>query len=527
MPARVKLANPQPLVELLYNPYQVAYLEARRRRVCRRGHQWNVLDTLAYAHQMPHARCCPECWKAGIYKSIVDPRDIGVAAFRRLALIAGRRGGKTRIGALSAVEEAAVPGTVGWICAPSFPELEDYAMPAFFQQIPQAWLEHPNADWSEATRTLTLPNLSIVQFRSLDDPERGRGQGLDWLWIDEAAKLAKKAWDVIRPSLTDRRGQVWFTTTPKGEDWVYEELWQRAEQNRPGYWACRFKSLDNPKITAEEIAEERDTMLPEMFRQEYEASFETFTGAIYGELVGGATIDGTDEQMRVYIPEWPRIDPTRQVVGGVDPGADHPFAGVMLLPTSKGIVVIGEYEERNRPFAIHATEMLRLKRGLPGRIGRDRSAPQAGIELAQYGLYTVDAENDVLAGIQRVASWLVTKKLILPKRYCPRLISQLKSYRWAETEKKDGSKGQELVYKKRDDLCDALRYALMTWPELPKPRVQDSRRDLSEMPHDMREQIERMRRIEELEARRESGEDVESATLESVVGDFCVEGASW
>ena len=50
---------------LLYNPYQQAFLEARRKRL-----------------------------------------DDGTRAFNRFALIAGRRGGKTLIGALAAVEEA-------------------------------------------------------------------------------------------------------------------------------------------------------------------------------------------------------------------------------------------------------------------------------------------------------------------------------------------------------------------------------------------------------------------------------------
>ena len=82
-------------------------------------------------------RACPGCGKKGI------------RGFRFFYLRAGRRGGKTRVGALSAIEEITIPDSKGWICAPSYPELHDYVMPAFFDQLPTAWFEHPLTDWKE------------------------------------------------------------------------------------------------------------------------------------------------------------------------------------------------------------------------------------------------------------------------------------------------------------------------------------------------------------------------------------------
>ena len=193
--SRLKLANPQPLVELQRHYYQDQFQEARRTRVCPNGHGWQI-----NAERL----VCPECGSNG------------KRAYRRFLLRAGRRGGKTRIGALASIEECALPGTIGWICAPTFPELEDFVMPAFFKQIPQVWLDHPLTEWSETERTLLLPNRAVVQFRSLEDPERGRGQGLHWLWIDEICKLTLKHWETIRPSLSDHRGILIATTTPKG-----------------------------------------------------------------------------------------------------------------------------------------------------------------------------------------------------------------------------------------------------------------------------------------------------------------------
>lgn len=495
--ARLKLANPIPLVSLKHNPYQVAFMDARRLRVCPAGHQWRF----AYSGT-PLDLACPVCG------------TLSERGFRRFLLRAGRRGGKTRICALAMIEELTIPMVQWWAAAPSYPMLNDFVLPAFFKQMPQAWLDDPRTDWSESELTLILPNKSIAQFRSLEDPERGRGPGLHGLWLDEICLLTLKHWETIRPTLTENRGILLAGTTPKGDDWVNETFYAAAESGKPGFWATHYSTLDNPIIEADEVEEARSSMTELMFRQEYLADIVTFTGAIYGDILQPAIIDGTDDEMRHYFPEWPALDLSRGSVTGIDPGTDHPFAGVHLVASPRGLVIVGEYEERNKPYMLHASAIQAMRRGFASRTGIDRSQAQAQIELAQYGLFTVPAENDVVAGINRVSAWLLASRstlnglprgLVLPKRCCPKLIKRLQAYRWDESGKRDGStKHRELVYKKGDDLPDALRYGLMTWPELPRtdPSQSDGRRrDLAGMPDDTRLELERMRRIEDAEQR--------------------------
>lgn len=521
--------NQRPLVTLQHNPYQAAFMAARRLRVCMYGHQWSVLDT-------------PDIHKTGI---AVCPHcsSVGGRGFRRFLLRAGRRGGKTRIGALAVVEELTIPNVWWWASAPTYRDLEDFVMPAFFAQVPQAWLDDPRTEWSESEYTLVLPNRAMIQFRSLEDADAGRGPGLDGWWIDEICKLTKEHWEVGRPMLSDRRGILIATTTPRGEDWVHEEFYERAEQEHPGYWACSYRTTDNPIFQnpegQEEIAEAKATMSELMFRQEYEADIVTFTGAIYGEYVDRCIIDGTDEEMKYYFDEWPNLDATRPSIGGIDPGTDHPFAFTQLVASPRGLVLIGEYEERQKPFAIHVTNMRAVQRGLISRVGIDRSAAQAQIELAQSGFYTVQAEHDVVAGINRVTAWMLKNLavrptgalphgLVLPKRYAPKTIKALQKYRWTDSEKRDGStKSKELVYKKGDDLPDALRYGLMTYPVLPTadPVLSTGRRDLSTLPDRMRQEIERLRRSDSQRDRPvrgvfDSGGDDIDGDIPMGMGDF-------
>lgn len=451
-------ANRTGQVELLYNPYQVAFLEALKQRTAK--------DRPAYT---------------------------------RLSLFSGRRGGKTRVGGLGATELVQrLAGSTGLVCAPTYPALHDFVMPAFFQCFPEDWI----ADWSQEFFTLRAINGATVSFRSLDNVQRGRGFGLDWCWIDEAREVSPMAWDTLVPSLADKGGQAIITTSPNGFDWCYKKFWLPAQQGEPGFWACKYRTLDNPFIQAEEIAAARKQLDPLFFAQEFEADFVTFTGAVYGTAVTGQVLH-TPDAVRQVLPEWPRINSDRPCLVGIDPGADHPFAIVVFVATEKGLVQVGEHLARNRPVHEHirALNVLLQARSLPPlqleRVAIDRSARQMAIELAQHNVHCAAAENNVVAGIQRVHAWLHAQQIWFIQETCPRTIEQLTNYRWADSVAADGQMRRESVIKIDDDLCDAARYALMLWPELPERDVQqDSKRRLQDLPEEIRWQVERMRRVD-------------------------------
>jgi hypothetical protein len=480
--ARTRLTNPQPLVKLKYNPYQVSFLIARRLRACPGTCLDSVGQRLTWSliEQGPN---CPGC------------AQFGKRPFRRLFIRAGRRGGKTRIGALSAIEEMIVPNSMGWCCAPSYPELEDYVMPAFFSQLPQAWFDHPLTEWSEDRYTLRLPNGATCQFRSLDDPNRAAGPGLHWAWLDEGRKMQELAWHLLMPTLTEFKGVAWITSSPDwGEDWCHKNFWLPAEQGLPGFWATSYRTVDNPIIDAEEVERARVTMPPELFRREYEASIEFPTGTIFGDLI--ERCDATDDLIRKWIPEWPAVDPSRPCVVGLDPGTDHPFAAAVVVVTPKGLVVVDEYLQRKTLFAVHAAA-IKIKVGtLSPRYGIDPSQAQGAIELAQYGIYAQNAPNAVDAGIQRLYAWMASGQMLISRTRCPLLLKYLRQYRWAELqETKRGIPTDAQPFKKDDDLPDALRYAVMLWPELPAPGqidgITDEKRNMSLLSDDAKRQLRR------------------------------------
>jgi hypothetical protein len=458
MPSPTLHANPGNSFSLLYNPYQQAFLAARRQR-------------------------------------LAD----GSRAFNRFALIAGRRGGKTLIGALAAVEEASVPNSLGWCVAPTYGDLHDYVIPAVMQVLPESWRKPGAAGWSAFHQTLTLVNGAQIAFRSADDPERMRGPGLNWLWLDEARKVSRLVWDTVKPALIDKRGAAFITTTPNGYDWVYHTFWKMADNpkyRRPGYWAVRYRTIDNPFITEEELEEARATTEDLWFKQEYEAEFVSFEGAIYGHRTMPCVLNSDEEVRQRFLPTWPTIPADLPVLIGLDPGADHPFAAVKIVATPKGLLVVQEYARRMSSYSDHAEYLQRWAHGHQDvRWAIDRTANQAQIELAHLGLTTSSAENSVVLGIQRVQAWLKTERIGFVAARVPMLLEELQTYRWKDTSNLEGEKGREQPFKVDDDLCDALRYAVMLWPELPADPPPRRGRDPEAMPPEMRWAWEREQRL--------------------------------
>jgi Terminase large subunit, T4likevirus-type, N-terminal len=485
-----------PSEKLFYQKDQQEFLTAIKRRSCRKCHQ-------EFLVQEPNYNVCPIC------------NIKGDRLYDRLTIIAGRRWGKSKIGSIASVMEATIPNSIVWCCAPTNPKLHRYVIPAIQELIPEDWVESYSSEFQD----LRLKNGSLIHFQTLEDPDQGRGQGLDALWIDEVCELSVKHWEVIRPSLAGDT-VAFFTTSPRSYDWVYKELYKPAEDHIPGYWACHARTADsaNPRISPEFLAREKSQMSETMYRQEYEADFVIFTGAIYGGAIDPQILR-TDDDIRRVIPEWPEIAPWRQILVGIDTGADHPFGAVKLVSTEVGMVVVGEYLERHRSFVQHAGSIKFLANYHEGKATQpqvkyaiNKNERQPTIELAQHGIYCQHAENDQVSGIERVKSWLQGKQLFFIEKYCPLTIKQMKAYRWAEnTSPKDDQKRIEKVYKVDDELPDCIRYAMMTWPILPKVLVEtEKKRDISQLPLKMQQDIQAMRKIEK----------VETIKPGDIVGDF-------
>ena len=212
-------------------------------------------------------------------------------------LCAGRRFGKTRLGVQLCIETA-MKGKRAWWVAPTFSIARvgwrDIMMAGF------DLAEAMGVEVKMGDMVVNFPNGGFIAVKSADNPQRLRGEGLDFLVMDEAAFVKEETWtEVLRPTLTERKGSALFISTPRGmNNWFYR-LWQDAE-DREDWAKFKFSTVDNPAIDPEELESAKREIGSLTFAQEYEAEFVNEGTQLfkqewfryYQPAVRGAKIDG-------------------------------------------------------------------------------------------------------------------------------------------------------------------------------------------------------------------------------------------
>ena len=125
-----------------------------------------------------------------------------------------------------------------------------------------------------------------IQLFGSDNPDSLRGQYFDGVVLDEIGDQNPKIWnEIIRPSLTDRKGFCLFIGTPKGNN-HFKDLFDRADKEE-GWAALQFKASETNLIDEEELRSARKEMGDDKFNQEFECSFNAAVeGSYYGKIIG-------------------------------------------------------------------------------------------------------------------------------------------------------------------------------------------------------------------------------------------------
>ena len=76
---------------------------------------------------------------------------------------------------------------------------------------------------------ITLINGAVIYVRGADRPDTLRGVSLTYAVLDEVADIKPEAWEqVIRASLSDKKGRGLFIGTPKGRNW-FNDLYKLGQ----------------------------------------------------------------------------------------------------------------------------------------------------------------------------------------------------------------------------------------------------------------------------------------------------------
>jgi phage terminase large subunit len=345
----------------------------------------------------------------------------------------GTRSGKTYSLLLVLIElchQNKNAGATITICRKTFPALRASVMRDFFEILNRedAYSEEFH-NKSEATYIL-FGNL--VEFISVDQPQKVRGRKRDVLYINEANELTLEDW---RQLLIRTTGNILLDYNPSEEfHWIYNDVIPRDDA---AFFQTTYK--DNPHLDPALIAEiER--------LKDADSNF----WRVYGLGERGqsrSTIFNHYIQIEEIGAEW------RLLGYGLDFGyTNDPTACVAVYTNGAGFL----FDEVMYQTGLSNRQIAQLLNVGKSQVVADSAEPKSIDELHGYGLNVHPAKkgpDSVRAGIQ----FLHSRPMAVTSRSV-NLIKELRNYKWRED--KNGRVLNEPV-DAFNHAIDAARYAAM------------------------------------------------------------------
>lgn len=377
---------------------------------------------------------------------LLTPKQIVIAEdLHRFRVVnCGRRFGKTTLAIEEIKGKAAYRTTRICYIAPTYQQARDIAWEALKKELQQAAVSI-----NESRLEIKILNIkgqeSVIMLRGWESVETLRGQSFDFLVIDEIASMRNwiTNWnEVLRPTLTDRKGEVLFISTPKGFNHFYD-LYNLQDKDKD-YKSFHFSSYDNPYLPVEELNKARNELPEDQFAQEYLADFRKTQGLVYKDF---------DRTKHVYT-EKPQIN-TVERLASIDWGFTNPTAMYLILKdTDSNYWITDEYYKTGKT----TNEVIEVARGLrASKYYPDPAEPDRLEEMRRAGLNVREVSKDIEAGISAVQELLKQERVHIHSS-CINLINEFETYRYPD--KKPDMNEKETPVKEHDHGLDSIRYCL-------------------------------------------------------------------
>jgi len=273
------------------------------------------------------------------YEPRPDQLEIHDCKAKIRVIDAGVRWGKSKLAAFEGlVESQRNPrDSIGWIVAPSY-DLANKVFREVYRAVVEKIHQSLVLEASEAKMRIRFVNIwgfiSEIKGKSGDNPDSLLGESLDWVVLDEAARLKPTIWDShISQRLIDKKGWALMISTPKGKNWFYQNYLRGLDPLNKRIQSFHHPTSNNPIIDPLDIEQEKASLPESVFRQEYLAEFIEGGGLVFKNV--RACIQGA----------LMKPSPTQSYVMGVDLAKLHDFT-VMCVMDDKGRLV--EFERFNK-----------------------------------------------------------------------------------------------------------------------------------------------------------------------------------
>jgi hypothetical protein len=301
------------------------------------------------------------------------------ARFR--VLVGGRRFGKTFLSLVELCRATWSTGRLAWYVAPTYKQAKRIAWKPLKQMTRPYWASTPN----ETDLRIELVTGGTICLRGADNYDSLRGDGLDFLILDEYASIAREAWpEVLRPALADRQGRVLFIGTPRGHDHFYD-LYQKAHQ-QPGWATFQFTTEEGGNVTREELESATHELDERTYRQEFQASFENLTaGMVYYAFDRAKNVEPLryNSQRPLFWSLDFNVNPTCSVIGQRDGDEVH-ILDELALPDSNTWAACEAFWEKIAPLyaSLHYPVQIHIYGDATGS-GRQTSASRTDWQIVQ------------------------------------------------------------------------------------------------------------------------------------------------
>ena len=376
-------------------------------------------------------------------------------ASRRI-VACGVRWGKTLCAAMEGLVAAMEPKerSFGWVVAPTY-ELADKVFRELVV-LTAEHLRHRIISLKEGERRIILRNmaggLSEIRGKSADNPVSLLGEGLDWVIVDEAARLKPMIWEShLSQRLIDKKGWALLISTPRGKGWMFS-LFKRGKGDDPDYESWNYPSWNNPHLDAATIEEERGRLPERVFRQEYQGEFLEGAGQVFRNVRECATGD------------WKDPEDGKRYFAGLDLAKVQDFSVLVIMNQNRDVVFTDRFhridwkQQVNR--VLTATEKYNRAKIYVDSTGAGEpifeSLRRSGCRVEPYTF----TQRSKAALIDNLSLLLEQRKITLPKPdLWPEGIDELEAFEYSVTDA--GSVKTGSPHSMHDDCVISL--ALAAW----------------------------------------------------------------
>ena len=384
----------------------------------------------------------------------------------------GRRSGKSYCAAYEVMPYLLTPNTRGWVVSKTY-DLADKITRIIKEEL-FIKMKIPMAAKRQIGGQLFYVKVaglnSELWVKSAENTDQLLGEGLDYMIIDEASKIPQRTWEqYLRPTLSDRNGWAAFVSTPEGFN-HFADLWQRGQDpSFPDWESWQFPSWESP-FFKDDIEELKKTLTKETFEQEFNGSFVSYAGKVYGDFSRESNVR-SDLKYNPELPLW----------ASCDFGYRQPSVGYYQIDRIDGQEVVYLIDEISHETEITTAELISMIKAKGYAIDKWVGDPAGGQRQSQTGEtdiqqfakarmrinYKKDKHSrNIVNGINHVRNFIKsadgTVRFFVSDK-CTGHIQDFENYRYPERKDQRILKEEPLKDGFYEHGCDEMRYFFINY----------------------------------------------------------------